>query len=137
MIFVDTSYLVGLAVPRDSLHERAVAWSKRLAGRFLTTEFVFLEFLNLLSRPVHRPTAHRIVNYAHEHPHTKIIPVSKALYDQGLALHRQRSDQCWSLTDCISFVVMKRNKIDEALTYDRHFEQAGYRALLRHPFPPP
>lgn len=39
----------------------------------------------------------------------------------------------WSLTDCISFVVMQREGIDEALTGDRNFEQAGFKALLRQP----
>jgi predicted nucleic acid-binding protein len=37
----------------------------------------------------------------------------------------------WSLTDCASFVIMDQRQIAEALTHDRHFEQRGYRALLR------
>ena len=37
-----------------------------------------------------------------------------------------------SLTDCISFVVMKQYDLHEALTADHHFEQAGFRALLSH-----
>jgi predicted nucleic acid-binding protein len=45
-------------------------------------------------------------------------------------LYRNRADKNWSLTDCISFVVMKRKGITEALTGDHHFEQAGFKALL-------
>lgn len=41
------------------------------------------------------------------------------------------ADKAWSLTDCISFTIMQENNIVEALTTDRHFEQAGYKALLR------
>jgi len=41
-----------------------------------------------------------------------------------------RNDKDWSLTDCISFIVMEEHGITEALTGDRHFEQAGFRALL-------
>jgi predicted nucleic acid-binding protein len=37
----------------------------------------------------------------------------------------------WSLTDCISFVVMTRAGITEALTGDHHFEQADFVALLK------
>ncbi len=37
----------------------------------------------------------------------------------------------WSLTDCLSFVVMKELGIKDALTPDEHFDQAGFHALLR------
>ena len=54
------------------------------------------------------------------------------MIDQGrpLGLFADRPDKHWSLTDCISFVVMNREGIVDALTGDRHFEQAGFRALL-------
>ena len=42
-----------------------------------------------------------------------------------------RPDQSWSLTDCASFLVMEERNITDALAYDRDFEQAGFRALLR------
>jgi hypothetical protein len=44
---------------------------------------------------------------------------------------RDRPDKDWSLTDCISFVVMEDENIKEALTADHHFEQAGFVALLK------
>jgi uncharacterized protein len=44
---------------------------------------------------------------------------------------RQRPDKEWSLTDCISFAAMREENLTEALTGDRHFEQAGFRALLK------
>ncbi len=37
----------------------------------------------------------------------------------------------WSLTDCISFVVMQEHGIHEALTADHHFEQVGFQVLLK------
>jgi predicted nucleic acid-binding protein len=40
-------------------------------------------------------------------------------------------DKEWPLTDCISFVVMAREGITEALTGDRHFEQVGFVPLLK------
>jgi hypothetical protein len=37
----------------------------------------------------------------------------------------------WGLVDCVSFVIMRSLGIREAFTADRHFEQAGFVALLR------
>lgn len=45
-------------------------------------------------------------------------------------LYRARPDKEWSLTDCTSFVVMNECGLTDALTGDRHFEQAGFKALL-------
>jgi predicted nucleic acid-binding protein len=48
-----------------------------------------------------------------------------------LKLHEQRADKAWSLTDCVSFIVMADGGMQRALTHDHHFEQAGFEALLR------
>jgi hypothetical protein len=64
-------------------------------------------------------------------PGAVFVPASPALFRQGRALFAARPDKEWSLVDCISFVVMKQRRLKEALTTDRHFVQAGFRALLR------
>ena len=46
-------------------------------------------------------------------------------------LYADRLDQRWSVTDCSSFLIMEERGITDALAYDRDFEQAGFRALLR------
>jgi predicted nucleic acid-binding protein len=56
---------------------------------------------------------------------------SNELFDAGVDLYANRPDKEWSLTDCISFVVMERNGLTEALTGDHHFEQGGFVALLK------
>ena len=61
----------------------------------------------------------------------RCVSMDGSLFARGLDLYRERQDKDWSLTDCISFVVMKDERIDEALTADIHFVQAGFRALLR------
>jgi predicted nucleic acid-binding protein len=62
---------------------------------------------------------------------TTIIPASRELHREGLNLYARRRDKEWPLTDCTSFIIMEDEGIREALTGDRHFEQAGYIALLR------
>jgi uncharacterized protein len=49
----------------------------------------------------------------------------------ALSLYEQRDDKRWSLTDCASFQIMRRDRMTQALTYDHHFEQTGFQALLR------
>jgi len=45
-------------------------------------------------------------------------------------LFESRPDKDWSLTDCLSFMVMAERQLPKALTSDRHFVQAGFEALL-------
>jgi uncharacterized protein len=59
------------------------------------------------------------------------VAASSELLKRGLALYDGRPDKEWQLSDCISFVVMEDEGITDALTGDRHFEQAGFQALLK------
>lgn len=131
MIFVDTSYLVALARPADGLHEAAMAWSALVPGPFVTTEFVLLEFVNSLSGRTERARAHAALRSIYADGEIRVIPATAEWFRRGLALHAARADKSWSLTDCISFEVMREANAADALTHDQHFEQAGFRALLR------
>lgn len=64
-------------------------------------------------------------------PLVEIVSLTDDLYRQALRLYGERADKEWGLTDCISFVVMHERGINAALTADKHFQQAGYQALLR------
>ena len=61
---------------------------------------------------------------------TKIVPATQALFHRGLERYAARPDKDWTLTDCISFVVMEDEGITYALTGDQHFTQAGFKVLL-------
>ena len=63
-------------------------------------------------------------------PQNELIVASDGLFRKGMELYNSRSDKDWSLTDCLSFVVMQEHGLNEALTADHHFEQAGFKALL-------
>lgn len=61
----------------------------------------------------------------------KIVAASHEWFRRGVELYSDRQDKEWSLTDCISFVVMADEHLTDALTGDHHFEQAGFTALLK------
>jgi hypothetical protein len=63
-------------------------------------------------------------------PNVTVIPASPELFRAGLDLYGRRLDKEWSLTDCISLVVMEERGLREALTADPHFKQAGFKVLL-------
>lgn len=131
MIFLDTGYLIALLNPRDELHSRAQAWAARLDDSLLLTDYILWETINFFSSPTEKPKAHALVEQLRSNASFEIIPVTPALFDAGMQLHRERADKFWSLTDCVSFLVMRARGMTQALEFDQHFEQAGFEALLR------
>ncbi len=129
--FVDTSYLLAIVNVDDALHDRASAWTERVHGRLLTTEFVLLEFMDALCGPPFRRRALDTLTLLRADDAFTIAPLSAGLLSSGVDVFATHQDKEWSLTDCISFCLMRREGLIDALTADRHFEQAGFRALLR------
>lgn len=127
--FIDTVYILALLNPRDQWHARARAHAHR-PGTFLTTSAVVLEVLDAMCRPDKRVGAASAINALSSNPDVQVLPMGAELLKQGISLYASRPDKSWSLTDCISFVVMRENDIEEALTSDAHFVQAGFKALL-------
>ena len=129
-VFVDTSYYLALFNRNDTWHGRALAWQKSRERPLLLTEFVLVELGNAFSRGGARSQFPDLVLTLRADPAVTIAPAGSMLLDRGLRLFAERPDKDWSLTDCISFVVMRDNGITEALTADHHFEQAGFTILL-------
>ena len=129
-VFADTFFYLALLDAAEPDHERALAESK-LARQIVTTEFVLLELGNACARAEDHADFLSLVAGMRASPRVKIIPFSSELFNRGLERMGQRSDKNWSLTDCVSFVVMEDEGLREALTGDQHFEQAGFRALLK------
>jgi hypothetical protein len=92
---------------------------------------VLTELGDAMVNPQDRLEFVAIMNDLRTSPRVHIAPTNQALFDAGIQLFAERTDKQWSLTDCISFVVMQREGIAEALTGDQHFEQAGFTVLLK------
>jgi len=129
-VFADTYYYLALLNEGDEEHARVVAWTAQFDGRIVTTDAVLTEVADGFSRGAGRTAAVRLIRDLLHDPEVKVTEVTRALFEQGLDLYDKRPDKEWSLTDCISFVVMEREQIEQALTADHHFRQAGFTALL-------
>lgn len=128
-VFADTFFYLALLDKRDPAHERAVAQSK-IKQTILTTEFILLELGNACARAEDHADFLALLAGIRASPRTRIVPLDSRLLQRGLGLFAERPDKNWSLTDCISFLVMEDEGVTEALTGDNHFEQSGFKALL-------
>jgi len=131
-LFVDTSYVLALFNTADEFHEKAKEL-KLLTARpntLVTTEAILLEIGNSLAKQNVRRKCATIINGFYKSENIEVAPITTALIKEGLDLFEKRQDKDWGLTDCISFVVMHKYGIRQALTADDHFTQAGFKALL-------
>ena len=129
-VFADTFYFLALLDRRDAHHRHVLDFATNFRGPLVTTRWVLVEVANALGRSPVRATAAQMLQRVEEDAGFRVILSSDRLYERGVALYAARPDKEWSLTDCISFVVMTDERIADALTGDRHFEQAGFRVLL-------
>jgi predicted nucleic acid-binding protein len=131
-VFADTFFFFAVGNDRDPAHTKATAFSLTYTGKLVTTGWVLTELADGWSRPVSwRVEFEPLLSELRANPNVTILTFSDELFKAGIELYADRPDKEWSLTDCISFVVMEREGIREALTGDHHFEQAGFIALLK------
>jgi uncharacterized protein len=131
LVFADTFYFLAILNVKDAAHAKAVEFSASNKTTLLTTAWVLTELADALADLHHRSAFRKLIDELLADSDTVIAPPSQRLFEQGIERYNARSDKEWSLTDCISFVVMEQNGVEEALTGDHHFEQAGFRALLK------
>jgi hypothetical protein len=124
--FVDTGYLLALINTADKYHPQARATAGLVTPPFVTTEAVLTEIGNALSDRRWRKLAVDTLNDLRTDSNVQVVTVDATLFEQALNFYAARLDKEWGLTDCISFVVVQAHHIRQALTTDRHFEQAGF-----------
>ncbi len=135
-IFVDTRGWGHLVDPREAHHEFAsniYQLSRQQKRKLVTTNYVIAELVALLTSPFRIPhvTSITLIENLKASPYIQIIHIDNELDERAWQLLKNRADKEWSLVDCSSFVVMQELGITEALTADRHFEQAGFVRLLK------
>ena len=128
--FADAFFFLAWWNRRDLAHGRVQEFLGGYAGRLLTTRWVLMEVADAFAGSRMRREVRRLFEEMEGDGQITIIEPAESLHRRGLALYDARPDKEWSLTDCISFVVMADEGLSEALTGDRHFEQAGFAALL-------
>lgn len=129
-VFIDSGYLIALIRKKDTLHRAALEAAELYPGPFLTTDLILIELANSLSKPPYRRTVVSVIEKIRADSNTTVAPFSSQGMSKAFSLFKSREDKTWGLVDCFSFVVMKENRINQALTFDDHFRQAGLQTPL-------
>lgn len=132
-VFADTSALYALIDRRDARHAVAREAVERIirAGRLIvTTDYVVTETVNLANARGGKLVAGRVLDLIEQSAGIRIEWIGVERFTRTKAYFRKHADHGYSFTDCTSFVVMKEERLTEALTTDGHFIQAGFKPLI-------
>ncbi len=123
-VFIDTAGWIALVSPRDDFHSQArEVYAQLKKALRITTDVILVEIGDTLRKPPLRPLAITLIEeirLAERLGLAEVVHIDRELLEQGLALFQGRPDKEWSLTDCISFTVMQKHGILQALTTDHH-----------------
>lgn len=133
-IFIDTAFFISTIDKSDKYHQIALKCYQKLITKrwsLITTDAILIELGNCFAKKQWRDVAYKwIININTNKNIFKVVSTTTEIFSQAIALYGNRMDKEWGLTDCISFVVMKKYQIDSALTIDHHFEQAGFNIYM-------
>ena len=129
-MFLDTSGLQCCLDRREHGHSEAVEFMQIAEWR-LTHNLVLAELVALAGkRGLNRMHVLQFTRELQESVATDVVFVNEEIHEMALNLLYERLDKEWSLCDAVSFILMREWRIQDALTTDHHFEQAGFRRLL-------
>ncbi|MEM1167766.1 MAG: PIN domain-containing protein [Cyanobacteria bacterium P01_H01_bin.35] len=130
--FLDTSYILALEIKNEDAHQQVLKnWFSLAKDKpfLVTTTYIFDEVVTFFnSRNLHYKAV-EVGNRLLESPDIELMDIDKSLFNQGWQYFQKYQDKSYSLTDCLSFIVMEKRKIITALTLDNHFLQAGFQIL--------
>lgn len=127
--FLDASYIIALELADDQNHAVALRHWHSLRDslpQLITTSYVFDEIVTFFNSRDHHAKAVEVGGRLLKSPSVTMISVDAHLFLKGWQFFQKYTDKSYSLTDSISFVVMKERRLTNALTFDRHFVQAGF-----------
>lgn len=133
-VFVDTAALIALGDKGDLFHSQAMQVRndlRRSQINFITTNAVILELASYFSQSHRKALAIELIETLYSSKKWKCITVDEDLMNKGFDRYKQISDKNWSLVDCVCMIVAKDQGITDIFTTDHHFEQAGFRILLK------
>ncbi len=131
MVFIDTPFLVALALPRDALHGRARAWAYAITGKLITHDLVLYECHAALLRTGDQDKASAILDWLRHDCEVVIYQPSDRCFLAGLDMCGKRADESAFMADWVSASLLAEHSITQALSLDVPFGNGRVEALLR------
>lgn len=124
--FIDTGFLIALINEKDQYHQIALQLSHVIENQSVViTDCVLLEVGNALAKNF-RKEAMQLINYFENSSEVNLVHLKPTIFQKAYQLYALHQDKTWGLVDCVSFVVMREMKLNDVLTFDKHFSQAGF-----------
>ena len=128
-LYVDTSAWFDLVIPETPTHAEMTQLVRARDIKFVTSTYVVDELISLLLKRRGYSIASSAAAHVRSAPELRMEHPDAAEEARAWRLFLDRPDKTYSLTDCLSFVIMRRLGITEALTTDDHFRQEGFTVL--------
>ncbi len=132
IIFIDTGAWFAIADKSDQYHSKATDQLEKCIQKdstFLTSNLVIHETVMLLARKISKQTAIKFLNTIYSDDKVNVVLNDENLEQKAYAIFKKYTDQDFSITDCVSFAIMKENRIKEAFTFDKHFSIMGFKMI--------
>ncbi|TAN45594.1 MAG: PIN domain-containing protein [Nitrospirae bacterium] len=133
-VFLDTSVVVTFFDKGDPLHDeskRMLLDISRKKIRLISTDYVLDECITTILAKIGHKIAVESVELILNSNLISMIWLDEPMLMKAWEYFKKHSDKGYSFTDCTSFVLMKEMKIDRCLSFDRHFEQAGFKNFCK------
>lgn len=128
-VFVDAGAWIALADRDDEHHKEASSLYPELLrryGRLVTSNLVISEVYVIMRRALGHRLAISFLERVKASPRIERVFSTEDLEEEAVSILRQYSDQDFSLTDAVSFALMKSRAISTAFAFDEHFSTAGF-----------
>ena len=136
IIFADSSAYIAYYNKRDKNHNKAISLVKKIKERefgpviIYTSDYVFDEVITVvLVLTKNKDLAIKIGESIKASKITKIVKIDEEIFHRAWEIFKKHRDKLWSFTDCTSFAIMKKMNIKTALTFDKHYKQAGFNTI--------
>ncbi len=129
-LFADSSAWIALYDENDKYHMRAQQAFRHLLDQsvvFVMTDYVIAETATMVLYRAGHAQAVRFGEWALHSGNVRQVRLESATWSEAWRMFKMYDDKDFSFVDCTSFVVMRREHLVNAFTFDHHFTQMGFR----------
>lgn len=133
MIFIDSDALIGIVLPADPHHTRALSLllSLEKAEEEITTSWESIDEVSTkLAMHHNKKVARDFLKYVYEIAHWPVQFIDTQISHEALRIFDQQTSKNVSLTDCANIAICRSMKIDTVFSFDLHYKKNGLKLLI-------